>query len=117
MTKILIVDDEADVLKILEILFRIAGHSVERAQSAEHALEVAAAALPDIVVSDLMMPGLNGLELCSRLRSAASTRRIPIVLSSAAAEEPPGRGTLYDAFVPKPVDIDEMLAVVRRLTA
>jgi DNA-binding response OmpR family regulator len=117
MPRILIVDDEADTLDVLDRLFTLEGFEVELADNAESALALAVAAPPDVVVTDLMMPGMDGLELCSRLRANAATRDVPVIMSSGIHRVPEGRGSLYQVAVPKPIDIAVLLRVARSLLA
>lgn len=115
MPRILIVDDEPDALAVLELLFRMEGYEVQRAPDAATALELAHAARPDLVLTDLMMPGIDGLELCARLRADEATRGVPVILSSGVHRMPEGLGTLYQAALPKPVDIAVLSRLVRAL--
>lgn len=117
MTTILIVDDEHDTLLVMQMLLQLEGYAVHTASSGARALEIASTTDLDIVVTDWMMPAMDGLELCRRLRSSERTRDIPIILSSAAGDAPPGRGALYDAFLSKPTDFDTQLAAIQQLTA
>jgi CheY-like chemotaxis protein len=115
MARLLLVDDEQDVLDVLELLLSMEGHAVSTARDGVEALEVASAEDLDVVITDLMMPVMDGLELCRRLRADDRTRGIPIVLHTAAGRPPPGRGTLFDAFLSKPSELEDHLRVIERL--
>jgi two-component system KDP operon response regulator KdpE len=103
---VLIVDDEPDVRRILIDLFRDEGYRVIAAEDGSRALEIAATRHPDIVLSDVAMPRLDGVTLAQRL--ARWNPPIPVVLMSAAHTSRVGQVP----FVAKPFDIDDMLAVV-----
>jgi DNA-binding response OmpR family regulator len=83
----MLVDDDEDFRRLLGDFLRGLRHAVTEFTSAREALQAAAASRPDIVVSDVQMPGLDGLELCRRLRAQAPTAEIPIVLMSGASKE------------------------------
>ena len=111
--QVLVVDDEASVRKVLGALLENAGWSTTRAASGEEALELVRANDPDVVICDLKMPGMDGLELLGKLR--ASFPEIPVVLLTAhgtvdAAVEAMKRGA-HD-FLSKPFDKEQVLATV-----
>lgn len=113
MATILIVDDEEPVRDFLAQLLTDAGHRTLQAVNGAEALEVVEKERPDLVVSDIMMPVLNGAELCRRLKARADTPVIPVILmSSAGARAADGAGA--DAFIVKPFDLDHMEALVGR---
>jgi CheY-like chemotaxis protein len=115
MANILVVDDEPDILAILSILLPLEGHSVQTTTDPERALDIATTTAIDLVITDWMMPRMDGLELCRRLRAEPRTRNIPIIMSSAAGDRPEGRGRLYDAYIPKPSDFNDQVKVIERL--
>ena len=106
MAEILIVDDEPDVRFILKIAFQSAGHRIVEAHHGVAALERVKDSRPDLVVTDLMMPVLDGLELIQRLRSDPETAAIPILVLSSRATAASGA----DAAVAKPFRAHEVLA-------
>ncbi|MBV9671292.1 MAG: response regulator, partial [Verrucomicrobia bacterium] len=85
--RIFIVEDEADMADMLSHHLRVAGYSVESAASGRIALEMIRLQLPDLIVLDLMLPELSGLDLCRALRGDQKTRHIAIIILSARAEE------------------------------
>lgn len=110
---VLVVDDDASVRKVLGALLENAGWTTTRAATGEEALDLVRAADPDVVVSDLKMPGMDGLELLGHLR--VSYPEIPVVLLTAhgsvdAAVEAMKRGA-HD-FLTKPFDKEQVLAIV-----
>ena len=113
---ILVVDDEFDVLSVYTMLFEFVGFRVRTAADGMEALALARRELPDIVLSDYMMPMMDGAELCAALRGDPALRHIPIILSSAgilAGDTPPP----CDAFFRKPIPFDTLLAEIKRLLA
>jgi two-component system phosphate regulon response regulator PhoB len=85
--KILAVDDEEDILELLDYNLSKEGFRVLRVTSGEKALELARSERPDLIVLDLMLPGLDGLEVCKHLKSDRETANIPIVMLTAKGEE------------------------------
>ena len=83
--KILVVEDEPDLLDLVVYNLRKEGFRPLRAESGEKGLEVARAERPDLILLDLMLPGLDGVEVCRRLKSADATADIPIVMMTANA--------------------------------
>jgi CheY-like chemotaxis protein len=83
---ILVVDDDVNILALQQILFTRHGYHVEVASSGFKALEVLNRLIPDVIVMDLMMPGMNGIDLCRQLRSMAHTRHIPVIIFSAKVD-------------------------------
>jgi two-component system phosphate regulon response regulator PhoB len=115
--RVLIVEDEAVILRLLEVNFRLAGFEVETAARGEEALAKAAASPPDVAILDIMLPGLSGIEVCQRLRSAPETAEVPIVMLSARTQDEE-RERSYAlgvvAYVTKPFEPAELVEVVRR---
>ena len=85
-TRVLIVDDDEDIRAYLEVTLELAGFDVLLAGSGEHALAVARDEEPDLVVLDVMMPGIDGLEVLRRLRADARTSHLPVILLTAKAQ-------------------------------
>ena len=113
MASILIVDDEQPMRELLAAIFEDAGHRALPAINGRHALEVVEQERPDLVLSDVMMPVLNGLILCRRLKAEPSTASIPVILMSAAGHQV-ADGSAADAYLDKPFNLDELEALVRR---
>jgi len=83
--RVLLVEDEADIRELIRYSLAQAGLEVEEAGDGAEALEKLHAFAPDLIVLDLMLPGMPGLEACQRLRSRADTARLPIMVVSAKA--------------------------------
>jgi DNA-binding response OmpR family regulator len=111
--QVLLVDDQVGVLDMLGLFFDRAGFTVEKATSGQEALEKVKEAQPDIVVLDVMMPGMSGIEVCRHLRSQPQTSKIPIIMLSAKGEvddKLAGFEAGADDYVSKPVARQELLA-------
>lgn len=84
---ILAIDDEKDILKLLQYNLEREGHQVICAKSGEEGLETARAKKPDLILLDLMLPGMDGLEVCKILRGNKDTKNIPILMLTAKSSE------------------------------
>lgn len=84
---ILVVDDEEDILDLVEYNLAKDGYRITCAASGEAGLKAARSQLPDLIVLDLMLPGLDGLEICKRLRADSKTQHVPIIMLTAKGEE------------------------------
>jgi CheY-like chemotaxis protein len=114
MPTILVVDDEIIILEMLQDVLEEEGYQVVTAGDGHAGLARLAEAQPHLVLSDVMMPGMDGRELCLQLHSDPRYRSIPIVLMSAAL--PPRRNDYrYAAFIPKPFDLDFLMATISRI--
>src|SRR4051794_29691759 len=85
-SNILVVDDESASLSLLTNILTAEGYKVRPADSGQLALHSVAAARPDLILQDVHMSGIDGFEVCRRLKAAPATRDIPIMLISAATE-------------------------------
>ena len=113
--KILLVDDEPDLLRLLKFVFQAAGYHVITATNGAEALSKAQSERPHLVVLDVMMPEISGLEVCWRLRDIPETAHLPIIIVSAKGEVPDRVTGLHagaDDYLVKPVSPDELLARV-----
>lgn len=113
MRTILIVEDEAPLRELLADILEDAGYRAQQAIHGREALALVEQERPDLVLSDVMMPVLNGAELCRLLKAQPSTASMPVILMSAAGPET-ADGAGADAFVDKPFHLDELEALVRR---
>jgi two-component system KDP operon response regulator KdpE len=112
-TKVLVVDDEPQILRALRLTLSRAGYEVETAETGEEALALAATALPEAVILDLVLPGLSGIEVCRELRTWS---RAPVIVLSAVGDEADKVAALdagADDYVTKPFGVDELLARLR----
>ena len=114
---ILVVDDTPHNIKLLEAVLAPRGYSVVPAASGREALEKVAAERPDLVLCDIVMPGMDGYEVCKRLRDDPATRLLPVVMITASgeAEKIKAIEAGADDFIPKPFNQAELLARVKSL--
>ncbi len=117
-TRILIVEDDPDIADLVARYLDKAGFTTERAVSGREALQAIAAKAPDLLVLDLMLPQVDGLEVCRRLRANEATSAIPIIMLTARAEESErivGLELGADDYLAKPFSPNELVARVRAL--
>lgn len=116
--KVLVVEDEEPLSLLLQYNLKAEGFEVDVAQDGEEAQLAVDEEAPDLIVLDWMLPGISGLELCRRLRSARITRNIPILLLTARGEEGDrirGLETGADDYVTKPFSVPELIARVKAI--
>jgi two-component system phosphate regulon response regulator PhoB len=117
MQKILVVDDESDVLDMLVMNLRAGGFQVIAAEEGATALAKARTDSPALIILDLMLPKLSGIEICKVLKSDAATRNIPVIMLTAKAEEVDkivGLELGADDYVTKPFSPRELMLRVNR---
>src|SRR5918996_5012731 len=111
--RILVVDDEPQLIRVLRTGLKSRGYDVRGASDGESGLETFSEWHPDLVITDLAMPNVDGLELCRKLRAIS---QVPVIVLSAKGEEKTKIEALdlgADDFVTKPFGIDELFARVR----
>ena len=107
---VLVADDEAYIVEFLSILLEDEGFTVLRAYDGQQAWNLARERHPDLVISDVMMPKMNGLELLDRMRNSGNgLTGTPVIMMSAVTRDLRSERA---AFLPKPFDIDHMLRLV-----
>jgi phosphate regulon transcriptional regulator PhoB len=114
--KILVVDDEKDIVDLVAYNLEKEGFSVIRAYDGEKALDLAKTQGPDLVILDLMLPRIQGMEVCKRLRNSDRTTSLPIIMLSAKGEEIDkvlGLEIGADDYITKPFSVRELLARVK----
>ena len=116
IAKILIVDDDQATLKMLSTLVANEGYSFETALDGPEALGKAKAANPDIILLDIIMPGMDGIETCRRLKSDPGTRHIPVIILTAMGDNDSKIGALKAGasdFLSKPVDPADLVVRIK----
>jgi two-component system alkaline phosphatase synthesis response regulator PhoP len=117
--KVLLCDDEKHILRAAEIKLTRAGYQVECADDGQEAWEAIQRSVPDILVTDLQMPRMDGLELCRRLRENPNTRHLPILMLTAKGFEQSHREMVNQceviAIICKPFSPRELAQTVERV--
>lgn len=117
-TKILLVDDEPNILVVLEHLFTQKGYQVEQALNGETAITLAKTFKPDIILLDVMMPGLDGFETASIIRHIPGCEQTKIVFLTAKGTDKDkmnGYANGGEVYIVKPFDNDQLLMTVEEL--
>ena len=118
MTKVLVVDDEAPIRLLCRVNLEAEGMEVLEAGDGEAGLALARSELPDLVLLDVMMPAMDGFEVCSRIRATPSLAEVPIILLTALDDRASliqGIESGADDFLSKPVDRYELTARIRTI--
>lgn len=114
--KILVIDDDTELLELLRITLSREGFSVVTVETGKTALEQLLTYKPEMVILDLMLPDVDGLEICRRIREQKEFRKIPIIMLSARKtvdDRVTGLDEGADVYFPKPFDEKELLAQIR----
>jgi DNA-binding response OmpR family regulator len=120
MTAVVIAEDDADIRDLLVFKLMQDGFDVRAVGDGPAALDAVATECPDLVILDVMMPGMSGLDVCQRLRSEQATKNLPVILLTARAQEADvesGFGVGADDYVTKPFSPRELLSRVHAVLA
>lgn len=115
---ILVVDDEIGALTLIGIMLERGGFDVLKARDAQAALAVLEETVPDLIILDVMMPGMNGIELCQVIRQSAPTSKTPVLILSARGDaESIIKGIEAGAndYLPKPILHHDLVSKVRSM--
>jgi twitching motility two-component system response regulator PilH len=118
MSTVLIVDDSPTVREMLSEQLKRSGFNVAEAADGEEAIEKIKAILPDLVITDIVMPRKNGYELCRWIKNEPDTKNIPVVMCTSKGEEFDvywGMKQGADAYITKPYHPPDLLAAIKRL--
>ena len=113
-------DDDPVILRLLQVNFRLEGYEVLTASRGDEALRVAKEQHPEVIVLDVMMPGIDGYEVCRQLKEDPDTAAAPVIFLSARAQDADrdrGYALGVVAYVTKPFDPGQLVDVVRRATS
>jgi CheY-like chemotaxis protein len=120
MTRVLLVEDSADVLYVIQLELEWMGYEVHTATDADAALEIALRTHPDIIISDLGLPGIDGFELLRRIRQTPVLAGVPAIALTGAAMDTDIQQALsagFVAHVTKPVEAADLGKRIEQLTA
>lgn len=115
---ILVVDDEIGALTLIGIMLERGGFNVLKAKDADSALAMLDQTLPDLIILDVMMPGIDGIDLCQMLRERQDTSSIPVLILSARGDADSvmrGMEAGADDYLPKPILHHDLVAKVRAM--
>ena len=115
---IIVIEDERDILEVLTYNLEREGLSVTSCLDGTEGLKIIQQQLPDLVLLDLMLPGMSGLDICEHLKSNSPTRNIPIIMVTAKGEEADvvlGLGIGADDYIAKPFSPRELIARVKAM--
>jgi len=119
MSVVLIVEDNDKNMKLARDVLRAKGYSTLEAVTGEDGVRIAKEQRPDLVLMDIQLPGISGIEALKALRSDTQTEKIPVAALTASVT-PTDRSQIseagFDAFLSKPINLKEFLETVRRLT-
>lgn len=116
--QVLVVDDEPDIRQFLEMTLQMSDYDVITAGDGLEAEALARSVLPDVIILDVMMPGIDGISVLRNLRSDPVTQEIPVVLLTAKSSDPDvwsGWEAGANYYMAKPFDIDHLLRFLRSL--
>ena len=111
--KVLVVDDEKNILDIIKFNLEVEGYEVITSRDGEEALRLVRELRPDLILCDIMMPDLDGLEVCRRLKADSRTNQIPVVMLSARTQAQDKVASIEagaDDFITKPFDFSDLVA-------
>ncbi|MGB4592242.1 MAG: response regulator [Coriobacteriia bacterium] len=115
--RVLVVDDEHDIANLEKVILTGAGFDVEIAHSGQEALDMVAASAPDVMVLDVMMPGMDGWEVAGRLKADPGTKQVPILMLTAQGlgEESVPTFSHINEYYTKPFEPGRLVKLVKRL--
>jgi two-component system cell cycle response regulator DivK len=118
MSTILIVEDNDKNMKLARDILKAKGYATLEAVTGEEGVKLAKEKVPDLVLMDIQLPGINGIEAFRQIRADAKTARIPVVALTASVT-PTDRSEItaagFDAFIGKPINLKEFVETVKRL--
>ncbi|MDD5730893.1 MAG: response regulator [Candidatus Omnitrophica bacterium] len=117
--KILVVDDEADIVSLLKIRLEASGYEVCTAGDGNSGYEKAKSEHPDLIILDLMLPGMDGYQVCRLLKFDQNYRAIPIIMLTAKSQKDDkdwGQKVGADCYLTKPFEAKEILEKIKELT-
>jgi CheY-like chemotaxis protein len=120
VARILVIEDNADNLELMVYLLEAFGHAVTTAVDGAGGLAAAASERPEVILCDLHLPGIDGYEVCRRLKADRALRRIPLLAVTASAmagDRDRGLATGFDGYIAKPIDPERFVTEVEGFLA
>jgi len=118
MSTVLIIEDNEKNMKLARDILQAKGYKTVEAETGEEGVKLAKERKPDLVLMDIQLPGINGIEAFRQLRAEAATAKIPVVALTASVT-PTDRSQItaagFDAFISKPISLKEFVETVKRL--
>lgn len=114
--RIMVIEDEPDIAEVIAYNLEREGYSVSTADNGQHGLDQVLREPPDLVLLDLMLPGMDGIEVCRQIRAESHTARLPVIMLTAKGEESDvvlGLGIGADDYLTKPFSPRELVARIR----
>lgn len=115
MKKILVIDDDPGISEALELILMEEGFSVETVDNGEHVYSLSNGNLPDLILLDLLLSGMDGREVVKKLKAGEHTKHIPVIMMSA---HPKADKSVKDAgaddFMPKPFDLSKLISLINK---
>jgi CheY-like chemotaxis protein len=115
MAKIVVCEDDVMIQKLIFVALRSSGHEILMANDGVRGCELIRAERPDLILTDLLMPAMTGLELCRTVRSDPAISGIPIIVLTASVQRQQAEESLREgasAFLPKPFTTDQLSAII-----
>jgi two-component system phosphate regulon response regulator PhoB len=114
--QILLIEDDDDIRSILETALDLYNYDVKGVAQTDNIIELIKNHRPNLVLTDYMMPGLNGGQICKLIKTNKDTRHIPVILMSAYHKSAIDLANFnYDAYIPKPFDIKKLISIIEKL--
>lgn len=116
--RILVIDDEEDILKTLSMALKLEGYTVESASDGQEGFDKACRLKPDLVVSDVMLPSLNGYQICRKLKDDKEYKDIPIILITVQAQQiykTQGKQAGANDYLVKPFEMEVLIDKIKNL--
>jgi len=117
--KILIVDDNKETQCLMETLLMKEGHQVTAAANGEKAMEITRKERPGLIISDILMPGMDGFELCRQVKADPALQRVPFIFYTATYTDDRDEDLAYklgaDGFIRKPTEPEDFLKIIRKV--
>ncbi|MGH7845096.1 MAG: response regulator [Candidatus Binatia bacterium] len=113
--KLLLVEDDADLMEVMTIFLTLRGYKVLKGRNGAEALEIAASQLPDLIILDIFLPGMDGFQVASKIRKNPKIRHVPILAVTGRELSDIRARKAFDGYVTKPSDLNLLEAKIEEL--